>query len=900
MRIKYLQLAALPLTALLLFSCSISDINLKNSHQIIVHADQDIKYDFVVGDKIEINPITIEEFDFDGFYLDDRFTTLFEMTEMPNHDIELYPKLVEVEYNIQFNGNGGETIDNICETKDWISKNSLPKPEKIGHTFDKWYFDEELTKEFTISSINKNTRNITLYAKYNINPYTINVHIGEDNYRYQFDYDETINLPTINEEGFFFKGFYLEKELKTLFTLEKMPNYDIDLYPKLTHYNKLTILCSNNNYGNLIGKTTQYLEDGTISEPIIAVPKLGYRFKGWSNDSHEASQSFTIHEDTIIYAYFYIDYLELPVMEVCTSGRSPITSKEDYIKYTVSVSNSNYNYCFDDIPGKIKGRGNSTWSMPKKPYKLKFDEKCDLFGNGAAKTWTLIANFLDPSMSRNYISLMLGSLVGCEYVSSVQFIDLYLNDEYCGVYLVCEQNEVDSERVNIDSSLADINTGYLVELDMRGESEGTEGIDWFYLNDFIYVVKSPDTENKNYSKEYTSYIRDYLINAKNALVNGNITEIDNLIDLNSFAKAYFIYELMKNAEVNNSSLYLNKAKDGKLKIGPIWDFDVSSSNYEYETEAYDELWIADDFWFENLVNQPYFVNLLCSLIKDSYVPIINEVNKLYSYLKNYSNSFNRNYLRWDVLGQQMWPTPPRLVALTTWEEQIDYLRNWVLKSLDFIYNNYIDASLEAFSVTYNTDDNCSINVYNTADISSPTIILSNAWSRSENTGELLDDGTGSAFFEVDVKEGYKIKSISVDNPGNYCELVTIDEGRHVYKIKGITGNIEVDVQTEEDNDSPIQVGYSITFVTDEFASIMVYPGKDYSVDGEVTNSTILTDMSGDGQINYKVILTSGREIDNMSVVGSYKNIKGPDDTGASNVYRITKVASDLIVTISTK
>ena len=95
---------------------------------------------------------------------------------------------------------------------------------------------------------------------------------------------------------------------------------------------------------------------------------------------------------------------ELPFLYIETKDMVDIVSKEDYVECNVSLTNTDYEFEFSDIKGKIKGRGNSTWSAPKKPYKLKFDKKVDLFGDGAAKTWTILANYYDKSQIRNYLA----------------------------------------------------------------------------------------------------------------------------------------------------------------------------------------------------------------------------------------------------------------------------------------------------------------------------------------------------------------------------------------------------------------------------------------------------------------------------------------------------------------
>lgn len=142
----------------------------------------------------------------------------------------------------------------------------------------------------------------------------------------------------------------------------------------------LTIIAGNSNYGFIEGETKQVLVKGEISSKVIAVPFFGYMFKSWSNCFTKESITLSISEDTVICANFMIDYMDLPVIEINTDGSAPINSKYDYVSCNVSVSNTLYEYTFESIRAKNRGRGNTTWDKTKNPFKLKFENKINLFG----------------------------------------------------------------------------------------------------------------------------------------------------------------------------------------------------------------------------------------------------------------------------------------------------------------------------------------------------------------------------------------------------------------------------------------------------------------------------------------------------------------------------------------
>ena len=456
---------------------------------------------------------------------------------------------------------------------------------------------------------------------------------------------------------------------------------------------QVSFVVNNDDYGYLEGEVIQQLSPNEQSVAVTAIPYLGYRFKCWSNGSIDNPLVTTVNDNTIIVANFEIDDLELPVMEINTIDKTPITSKEEYVGCDVSVFNTDYQYEFANKTGKIKGRGNSTWNMPKKPYKLKFDKKVDLFGHGSAKTWTLIANYCDPSLARNYFAYEMGALLESNYCTTTEFIDLYVNHEYMGVYLVCEQNEVGKTRVDIDESYDDVNTGYLLELDGRAVDEGIEDRDYFYFQGQTYAIKSPDTEEEGFNEDFVNYIKNYLSLAFSAIRNKDINLINQYIDIDSFAKSYLVYETMKAIDVGSYSFYLSKDKDGKLTSGPIWDFDISAGNYDYGIDnpdsSYSTLWAATtNIWYRYLLEVDEFRQLVKDYLDDYHDDISSMIDNSINYLKNRSYSFNRNFVKWDILGTYVWPNSPEIVAINSWTGQVDYLANWLHQSLNYIYSYY--------------------------------------------------------------------------------------------------------------------------------------------------------------------------------------------------------------------
>jgi uncharacterized repeat protein (TIGR02543 family) len=610
---------------------------------------------------------------------------------MPSKDINIYPHFVENEYRFIFNNSGDTIIDSVSLKYSEIKDYKFIEPTKDGYSFAGWYTDKERTNPYNNEIPNDDV--INLYSKYIKNKYKVTILEENNPLEFNFDYDSKIDLPNIFKGGYNLEGLYLDETYTIKFEYQNMSSKDLMLYPHFVEirYN-LNVFIPNEAYGSINGDLNQSLKRNELSKEIEAIPNLGYKFIGWSNGDKNNKLSISINEDTIIYPYFEIDDLELPIMKINTLNKEEIVSKDIYLNCNVSVSNTIYEYRFDNLEAKVKGRGNSTWTMPKKPFKLKFNSKVDLFGNGLAKTWTLIANYSDKSLIRNYMAYNIGELVESDYCTKTEMIVLYLNDEYLEVYLICEQNEVGKTRVDIDESYDNQNTGYLLELDGRAPDEGLINQDYIVVRDIPFAIKSPDVDDERFNLEYINYIKQYLEETFEALDSKDINLLNNYLNIESFAKAYIVHELLNFCDVGFSSFYIYKDKDGLLCAGPLWDFDLSSGNAEHVVPANspNNLYAKDtNIFYFKLYEFDDFKNAVKSILNEKYSDIKNKINEICDYALTLSHSFERNFIKWDILSIYVCLNPQELVNITTWQGQVEYLRNWLIESMDFINSSYI-------------------------------------------------------------------------------------------------------------------------------------------------------------------------------------------------------------------
>jgi len=345
-------------------------------------------------------------------------------------------------------------------------------------------------------------------------------------------------------------------------------------------------------------------------------------------------------------------------------------TREKYVDSTISIENTKEENLLDTVAAKFKGRGNGSWTNDKKGYRIKFkNNETTVFGK-TNKHWVLLPDDSwseKSTMYRNYLALNLARNVfdKIEYCTSATFIDLYVNEEYQGVYVLCEHVRVSEDRVNIDSKYGEPETGYLIEYDAY--ADGVEGIDFFKIDGVKYpfTVHSPDPEEyedagitKEVYQEQVNHIQDYVERAYNAALSKDYDTFAALVDVDSFVDMYILHELFKNVDTGWSSFYLYKKPSGKLFAGPAWDFDLScmdarGNNSPTGIYVADEVRTDSDFTASELYIQLYQTPEFLQKVKERWAILSDSISafideqmneEIYEQLKN---SMGENFARWE-------------------------------------------------------------------------------------------------------------------------------------------------------------------------------------------------------------------------------------------------------------
>lgn len=390
-------------------------------------------------------------------------------------------------------------------------------------------------------------------------------------------------------------------------------------------------------------------------------------------------------------------------------------------------------YNMKDAQGtlKIKRRGFTSFDFAKKSYTVKLTDGKALLGMESNKDWVLAANYSDKSMLRNYFAYQLGQHMKTTWAPDCDFVEVYIVNgsftNYLGTYLLVEKIEVSEEKVDIQEMTEeddDIGTvtgtqkpekilggSFLVELESFDRASVGDML--IQTNRYQLSVKSPDKDyfvpstnfdpansrtwpEKHLATLHTrqaEYIRTFFNVVDEAIHTDNYAEFEQYIDVDSFVDYYIINELAKNIDGNlRLSTYFYKDKGGKLKV-TIWDFDVAYGNCDYvdNGDSPTGFYIrTETSWYRHMFNTSEFRNKVRTRWNELRKGVLSDSNiasMLNKQAKVLEKSADANFERWPILGVQVWPNPSAIVKCDTYEENVEYLVDWLQERAAWLDNN---------------------------------------------------------------------------------------------------------------------------------------------------------------------------------------------------------------------
>lgn len=364
--------------------------------------------------------------------------------------------------------------------------------------------------------------------------------------------------------------------------------------------------------------------------------------------------------------------------------------KVRYEAACVSVTDPEQGDLLTDYHVEIRGRGNSSWKMPKKSYQLHFGRETELLGMDPAEKWVLIANYADASLMRNKLMYDLAGEM-MDYVPESRYVDLWVDGEYLGNYLLCEKVETGVGRVDLKDE-----RGLLIEIDniyyyeearqFQGPASGSH----FTLKDAV---------NEAYADEAFAEFEVFIGQLEHLLYaeEKDWNQISQMIDVESFVEYYYIEEMAENSDSCRTSLYMYwDGSDDRLHMGPVWDFDKAvgysmrgkyggNTQNDYVRNIQDYMGEGKDLtWYTELFKIPEF----CEAAREIYEVKIHEVfgkagELLEQYREQISASAENNFLRWDITEiPKTCDHEPYMYE--NWGEAVDGLKQWVEERIEYM------------------------------------------------------------------------------------------------------------------------------------------------------------------------------------------------------------------------
>ena len=303
-------------------------------------------------------------------------------------------------------------------------------------------------------------------------------------------------------------------------------------------------------------------------------------------------------------------------------------------------------------------------------------------GMPEAKNYVLLAEYADKSLIRNILTQKMASLFSNLDPLEVRPVELYINNEYRGYYVLTEQVENHPNKLALNDVPGVANTDYLFELDMRFYEQNVEpGFDWFLVDRHAYQIKDPDPDELEFTDVHAAYLEEQLYALENALINKegyqDLLDVDNAIDY------FLIHEISKNVDVGWSSVFMIKKQDGPFMYAPLWDFDFAYGNADY-IDYGPENWYGMREWKNRMFILMMKVPELRLKFKERFMYYEEEIlPQLEQFIIRFQNSISemgiKNFERWPILETYIWPNPTEMMERHSHALQVEYVYLYLLE-----------------------------------------------------------------------------------------------------------------------------------------------------------------------------------------------------------------------------
>ena len=558
---------------------------------------------------------------------------------------------------------------------------------------------------------------------------------------------------------------------------------------------------------------------------------------------------------------------KLTIVEINTVNQAAITSKDDYLKASIKI----YDYLnnkFVELKDstEIKGRGNSTWELPKKPYRLKTFKSISIGGMPSSKHWALLANFEDKSASRTKLASDLANYLGVSYAPRSIPVELVLNGEHKGAYELIEVIKIDSNRIDITT----INTknditagGAIFELNLRRDETYN-----FYTNVGVPIsIKEPDDLNaktEEIALKHFNYLVDILNTAEGALFGNNFADTAvgyaKYFNVQAAITWYLTEEILKNFDIGEYSVfkYIDTKNKNKITYGPIWDFDLSAGVREGPTGFKAKV---ENTWMRRFFEDPNFEQSVKDKWNSSRARLLtNMISSVNQNARKLKNSQAANASIWEGFLR---PNDKSFI------EDVNYLKAWLYERVQ-----WLDAQWSDTPILYNAI------VQDYAVTTDEDVAIKSTLYASESKH------TNPHFYLVSKPKLGQLKFLNSAGDFIYTPNLNVHGVDTFYYSKGDSTQLVVDsgmvvIQINPINDIPVAKPLTLEVL------------EDNSIIKNASNGLSLTTADADGEaLKYFIVDTTKNGVLKYAQDGSFTYTPNKDFNGLDSfTYKATDIAT---------
>lgn len=327
----------------------------------------------------------------------------------------------------------------------------------------------------------------------------------------------------------------------------------------------------------------------------------------------------------------------------------------------------------------VRGRGNSSFTgMPKAGIKLEFNSKQSMVGMPKNKDWALISNFADKTHLKNFISYKLADWLGDEYSPRTAYVEVYLNREYMGLYLLSETVKVGKNRVNIPES----DSSFLIEIGPNYRSDKT----FFTQDNRLFKICEPKNPSSFSYIAITQHIQQWSEYLSRGKFDG-ADSVGSWLDVDDYIRYYWIQEFSKNMDgAFHRSIFFTWNIGEPIKMGPVWDFDVAYGNWKDDSLRTTTNWyIRNSGWNKLLFNDSVLADRAVRYWKehrDFFESVTDSIRKYAKVVEPYTAN---EFKRWPTMSYtENWAHKE---PYGSYGEAIDSLNSWIQQRVRWIDDN---------------------------------------------------------------------------------------------------------------------------------------------------------------------------------------------------------------------